>query len=111
MGVLLVTTNAKAACGDPRSLKTAVRVKLPFLEQVNPDAGSNSIVGLWHVTYTADGQLFYEAFDEWHSDGTEFESANAVPNEGNVCVGVWKEVGTQNVHLSHIGWTFDTNGN
>jgi len=64
-------------------------------------AGSSSIVGLWHVTYTAQGQLSCEAFDMWHSDGTEVESANVPPTEGNFCMGVWKPVGSS-IQLNHV---------
>jgi len=38
---------------------------------------SGSIVGLWHVVYTAGGSVFNETFDQWHIDGTEFEKCLA----------------------------------
>jgi hypothetical protein len=86
---------------------------MPFLEDQGSGGSSSngSIVGLWHVTYTSGGQLFYEAFDEWHSDGTEFENANVPPTLGNVCFGVWRQTQAGAVELSHIGWSFDENGN
>jgi hypothetical protein len=66
---------------------------------------------LWHVTYTtSDNQPFQESFDAWHSDGTEEETANVNPIPGNFCVGVWKQVG-QEIHLHHVGWSFDNLGN
>lgn len=118
ISILLVATNAKAACGDPRAYKSTVVPKMPILAHLDSGAttehgnpNDNSIVGLWHVTYTAGGQLFYDAFDEWHADGTEFENANVPPIGGNVCVGVWTTRGKQNVRLNHIGWVFDSNGN
>lgn len=85
---------------------------LPFLAQPNTanESGERSIVGLWHVTYTSGGQLFYEAFDTWHSDGTEFENANLTPIEGNVCEGAWRATKTGTVLLNHVGWSFDANG-
>ena len=88
---------------------------LPLVAQVvsggqETTAGS-SIVGLWHVTYTTDGTLFYEAYDQWHSDHTEFENANLSPIESNVCMGVWKKVGPRTVQLNHVGWSFDGSGN
>jgi hypothetical protein len=70
-------------------------------------ATSDSIVGLWHVVYTAGGSVFNESLDQWHSDGTEFENAFLPVAGGNICFGVWKTVGTRTVRLHHIGWTYD----
>jgi hypothetical protein len=111
VGLLLAGTNAQAACADPRGPKGMPPHRMPFLKQADDPAGQHSIVGLWHVTYTTGGELFYEAFDEWHADGTELESADASPINGNVCVGVWKETASGSVKLNHIGWTFDDSGN
>ncbi len=112
VSMMLVTTTAQAACGSHVGTRSPIASKLWSL--ANPAGGQtndyNSIVGLWHVTYMADGQLFYEAFDLWHSDGTEMETANFSPIEGNVCIGVWKKVGPL-VHLNHVGWQFDGSGN
>ena len=104
---------AKASCGDPGKAKSGVATPMPFLTRANSgsDATNSSIVGLWHVTYTmSNGDVFYEAFDVWHSDGTELEVANLPPAAGNVCMGVWKKEG-QEIELDHIGWAFDMNGN
>jgi hypothetical protein len=68
---------------------------------------SDSIVGLWHVVYTTSaGAPFNESFDQWHSDGTEFENAFLPPDTGNICFGVWKTIAPRTVRLHHIGWTF-----
>jgi hypothetical protein len=113
IGLLFAAAGANAACGDPRGSKTGVVANLPFLAPAinNAESGGRSIVGLWHVTYTSGGQLFYEAFDMWHSDGTEFENANLTPIEGNVCEGAWRATKTGMVLLSHVGWSFDASGN
>ena len=110
--MFFTTTSANASCGDPGKAKSGVATHMPFLSQANAagDATNSSIVGLWHVTYTSGGELFYEAFAVWHSDGTEFEVANLPPAEGNVCMGVWKKEG-QTIELDHVGWAFDNNGN
>jgi len=106
-----------AACG--RQPGQAPSFALPWMQGVpgfntaaNGSARSyGSIVGLWHVTYTtSDNQLFQESFDTWHSDGTEAETANVNPIPGNFCVGVWKQVGSE-LHLHHVGWSFDNVGN
>lgn len=114
IGILLATASAHADCGDPMGFKSGVAHKLPFLAHSNSDSGLNpnhSIVGLWHVTYTSGGALFYEAFDMWHADGTEFENANVAPATGNICLGVWRQSDDGTVRLNHIGWMFDALGN
>ena len=115
LSVLFTSVGARAACGDPRAFGLFGAPKMPFLAQmtggVSAAGSSNSIVGLWHVSYESGGELFYEAFDQWHPDGTEFENAYAIPTEGNVCEGVWKQVGSRTVRLNHIGWNFDASGN
>jgi hypothetical protein len=111
--ILFIASPASASCGDPGKAKSGVATQLPFLAPTNaiPNTPSGSIVGVWHVTYTmSDGEMFYEAFDIWHSDGTEFEVANLPPAAGNVCMGVWTKVGPA-IQLDHIGWAFDMNGN
>jgi len=112
LGLASVAINANAACSDPVHSRGSVALKLPFLAQAgNQGAGGPAtIVGLWHVTYTADGALFYEAYDQWHADGNEFENADLNPIEGNICMGVWKRVAPRTVHLNHIGWSFDNTG-
>ena len=76
-----------------------------------------TIVGLWHVNFTANydenfppgGPFpptpfpFVESFKTWHADGTEFENAFVPPAGGNICYGVWKDLGKGTVKLHHIG--------
>lgn len=113
-GMVLTPAIAHADCSDPRTLKFGLPQKLQMMEApketANEAAVRNSIVGLWHVIYTSQGQLFLETFDTWHADGTEFETANAAPALGSVCVGVWKQVGRHTVKLFHIGWNFNSDG-
>ena len=86
-------------------------VKYPLLEH-DGAVGPDSIVGLWHVVYTTtSGAPFGVSFKEWHSDGTEFENIDHSAVIGNVCFGVWKQVGFRTVRLHHTGWTFDGSGN
>jgi hypothetical protein len=66
---------------------------------------------LWHVRYTAsDGSPFLESFKTWHADRTEFENAFLPATGGNVCFGVWKEVGHLTVKLHHVGLMFNPDG-
>lgn len=68
------------------------------------------IVGLWHVVHNdPDGNLLFESFEQWHSDGTEFEFANIPPATGDICMGAWQQNGAS-AHLWHTGWTFNPDG-
>jgi hypothetical protein len=109
--LIFATAAANASCATGIGSKSPI--KLPMLGQLGNALGddfapssSESIVGLWHVVYTSGGQTFNESFDEWHSDGTEFENVYLAPDVGNICFGVWKPVGLRTVRLHHIGWSF-----
>jgi len=67
--------------------------------------GAPPIVGLWDVHYTSyiAGPLF-ETYDQWHSDGLEFEVNQIFP--GAVCQGTWKQMGARTVQLFHVGFTY-----
>jgi hypothetical protein len=109
--LVFTAASARAGCGNLSGLGSRTSIKLPMLAQAESDesasATSDSIVGLWHVVYTAGGSVFNESLDQWHSDGTEFENAFLPVAGGNICFGVWKTVGTRTVRLHHIGWTYD----
>jgi len=109
---MFLTAAANASCFDRgRGPSPALAHGLAAKPAASSSSANGSIVGLWQVTYTAsDNQPFQESFDMWHRDGTELESANVNPIGGNICVGVWKQVGSQ-IHLHHVGWAFDSAGN
>lgn len=76
-----------------------------------PERGSNaSIVGLWKTTFTSGGQVVDQAFEIFHSDGTEMMVDTAPPASDNVCVGVWALATSLGVKLNHPSWTFDDKG-
>jgi len=108
-GMMLGAARANAMCGTLTGMGSKSPIKLPMMAQAEGNgfssAASESIVGLWHVIYTSGGQLFNDTFDMWHSDGTEFEAAFLPPEAGNICYGVWKQVGGT-VKLHHVGWLF-----
>jgi hypothetical protein len=112
LGLAFLTTTANASCADHgRGASPALPRGLMAKLAASPSAASGTIVGLWDVTYTtSDNQLFQESFETWHGDGTELDMANINPIEGNVCLGVWKQVGSE-IHLHHVGWGFDNFGN
>lgn len=86
------------------------RVHLPPASKAN-DLGAPTVVGMWHVVYTTDGQAVGEGFDTYSADGTETLVDNENPATDNVCTGVWVQTGPLTYKLTHPSWNFDTNGN
>ena len=74
---------------------------------VQADDG-NTIVGLWRVHYFHGTDELFQTFDQWHSDGQEFEVAQFAP--GAMCQGTWREMPRNGVKLFHVGWNFDETG-
>lgn len=128
LGLLFTASGAKAAgCALP--YKTGATLPIPFVSPHEDDQqggedsnGPAPIVGLWHLNYTAESESgapifppapfpFLESFKTWHADGTEFENAFLPPTGGNICFGVWKDLGHGTVKLHHIGLMFDSTGN
>jgi hypothetical protein len=70
--------------------------------------GNPSIVGLWRVHYFENGAQVFQSFDQWHSDGQEFEVVNIF---GLSCQGVFRQREDGSVQLFHVGWNYDANGN
>ena len=71
--------------------------------------GQPSIVGLWSVVFVSTvGGPTIPTYDQWHSDGNEFEAAGFFP--GAVCQGTYKQKRDGTIHLYHVSWTFDSNG-
>ncbi|MGB7437400.1 MAG: hypothetical protein WBR26_09865 [Candidatus Acidiferrum sp.] len=124
LGLLFTAASAKAGCGIP--FKAAAAPPIPFVSVHADDDWheQGSIVGLWHVIYTGtyDNNFppggpyppipfqFLESFKTWHADGNEFENAFLPPTGGNICFGVWKDLGDHRVKLHHIGLMFAPDG-
>jgi hypothetical protein len=115
----LIAARPVYACPTDKKSAGLVRAEFPEarltsaaarpLANPNDDDG---IVGLWHtILYFGNGpEIFDESFEQWHSDGTELNLDNAVPPAlGNVCMGVWKQVG-KTIKLRHVAWNFNANG-
>lgn len=111
-----VPTDALAAsCGrtpyasGPHALQLAAHPSAATLGSASADDfRRKSIVGLWHVVYTSGGVTAWEAFDQWHADGNEFEAADL--QIGSMCQGTWVITGRGTVRLFHVGWNFDPTG-
>jgi hypothetical protein len=131
LALLVTASDAKAAGCGVLPYKTAAAPSIPFVSPHGDDRqegedsnGPASIVGLWHVIYTATSDTpgpipvppappsfqYVETFKMWHADGIEFENA-IVPPAGGICYGVWKDIGDGSVKLHHIGLMFDSSGN
>jgi hypothetical protein len=132
-GLLFAATEAKADCGAAGKLVPAPRIRFVNASASAPlnHAGDEdsrepaTIVGLWHVIYTAtystSGPLpvpivppgsfqLVQSYKAWHADGTEWENAFLPPSGGNVCFGVWKQLDNGTVKLHHIGLMFAPDG-
>ena len=127
LGLLSAASGAKAGgCAVPS--KTGTTSSIPFVSPSGPDHqdGDKSdepgaIVGLWHVNYTAETESgapifppvpfpFAESFKMWHADGIEFDNVFKPPAGGNICYGVWKDIGDGIVKQHHIGLMFGSDG-
>jgi len=84
-----------------------------FLRVSNEIGGDTAIVGMWQVTFISDGVapnavpagvMIDFGTVQWHGDGTEFMiSGGRPPSTGDVCMGVWKQIGPFTYKLHHIG--------
>ena len=124
LGLLFTAAGARASCSVP--YKAGAFRAIPFVSPHADGAWNEhaTIVGLWHVLYTATNDdnfppggpipptpfPFLESFKTWHGDGTEFENAFLPPSGGNICFGVWKDLGDHRVKLHHIGLMFASDG-
>jgi hypothetical protein len=72
--------------------------------------GSGSVVGMWHGVLRigdANGLVFDEFLQHFHSDGTELILSNGFPPAlGNVCIGIWKRTGPGAYKIKHMTWNW-----
>lgn len=107
---IIVSGGAAQASCFAAARAPAIRLPpLPALPAAAPTAAP-SIVGMWQVVHSANGQVVNQAFEQWHSDGTEFEFADFAPATGDICMGTWSKTSTGGIKLYHTGWTFDATG-
>lgn len=112
---------ASAVCANPFLKAHVSKQSWDGLRGMSPNLLLTSedgpgMVGLWHVAFIAegngpglppDGTQVDSALSEWHSDGTEETLDSRPPATGDVCYGVWKEVGERCYKLNHFGIAFD----
>lgn len=87
-------------------------VRTAFDDDRDPEP---SIVGMWHVIFTAQtqngeripgtgGAVIDNSVVVWHSDGTEIMNSSRSAQDGNFCLGVWERTGKRTYLLNHIPW-------
>lgn len=126
-GLLMTASQAAANCVDPGKPGAAALafmrpgLTLPAVPQGNGNGGGPAtIVGLWHVVYTAtfatagpipvpiippgppDSFQFIESMKMWHADGTEWEE-KIQPAPAGFCFGVWTRAPQDTIKLHHFG--------
>jgi len=73
---------------------------------------ADNIVGMWHVTFTAEGNdggppdntPIDNSIVTWHSDGTEIMNSGRPAQDGQFCMGVWKKTGRLKYKVNHFAW-------
>jgi hypothetical protein len=122
LGLALVIPNALAQCGLPTKIAKpanwssshigGVRLMRAAFQKQNDDNDEGpSIVGMWHVIFTAQtlngspvNFMLDNAVAVWHSDGTEIMNSSRPAQDGNFCLGVWAKTGKLKYYLNHIPW-------
>src|SRR4030081_966355 len=108
--VVGLSASALASCGDSLSAMAAQAASVqsqsrpiqPNSEPTGDQPGKSTIVGLWHIQFTAGGQTIQEAYQLWNAGGTEVHNPNVDPRSGNVCLGVWKHGSHGTYKLAHL---------
>lgn len=120
--VSAMASGALAQCGlptksiRPMSWQPKYGAAQPSLVRVgfeDRDEHEPSIVGMWHVIFTAQtsngetipgGSVIDNAVVVWHSDGTEIMNSLRSAQDGNFCLGIWERTGKFSYYLNHIPW-------
>jgi hypothetical protein len=107
----LMSVSAHASCADLiGSPSQGMAHPLINLHQAQDerrfDTAEENVVGTWHVSYSADGVEYAQAFIQWHRDRTEWENINKPVLGGNICMGSWKPIDATHVSRNHYGWIF-----
>ena len=119
LSVTMLCAWASAACGDAN--KFGANLHRQSWQGSDPlQSGSllmiaddtDPIVGMWHVTFTAqgnpggppDGTPIDNALAIWHSDRTELMNSARPAQDGDFCMGVWKKTGNNTYKLNHFAW-------
>jgi hypothetical protein len=108
-----LVTEASAGCVSPPGLKAGAFHPIAWRETGEFGRGTlllvadqesvDRIVGFWRVKYLLpDGSVLDDAYQQWHSDGTEIHNAAGPAAQGNICLGTWKKTGKFHYTLNHF---------
>ncbi|MGA9509251.1 MAG: hypothetical protein WBV55_11595 [Candidatus Sulfotelmatobacter sp.] len=126
VGIILIgtilTAKANAACGGVGKSNAMLHSQSwqgsgsfhPGSLRLISDSEVDPIVGMWHVTFTAEGNTGPDAPPDntpidnalvvWHSDKTEIMNSARPPQDGDFCMGVWEKTGKSTYKLNHFAW-------
>lgn len=117
----LLTGTSFASCGDSKSklVPQAWDGQSGSFLPISASSSDDPIVGMWHVTFTAqgnemgppDGAVIDNALVVWHADGTEIMNSARPPQDGDFCLGVWKKIGKNSYKLNHFAWLANDTAN
>jgi hypothetical protein len=118
--VIPATPRALAECGLPaKTVKPtawhpqfSAHVMLAAIDNPFQREDGKSIVGMWHVIFTANTSMgksitpmvVDNTLVVWHNDGTEIMNSMRPPQDGNFCMGVWEQTGRGQYYLNHFAW-------
>lgn len=87
-------------------------IAMPAVYSLATTDGEGTVVGMWHAILrlgNANGPVFDEVLEHFHADGTELLISNGLPPAlGNVCIGVWKRIGSRTYKLKHMTWNWSS---
>jgi hypothetical protein len=118
---MMIVPSALAQCGlstklvKPANWNPQLRVAHVMraaLGGLDDDDDSPSIVGMWHVIFTAKtsngtaipNTMIDNSLVQWHSDKTEIMNSARPAQDGDFCLGVWAKTGRFTYHLNHFAW-------
>ena len=118
---MVIVPSALAQCGlstklvKPANWNPQLRVAHVMraaLGGLDDNDDSPSIVGMWHVIFTAKtsngtaipNTMIDNSLVQWHSDKTEIMNSARPAQDGDFCMGVWAKTGRFTYDLNHFAW-------
>jgi hypothetical protein len=106
----VLTLVGLAAAGLSMTLPASNAIADSYGDSDADRSSNRSVVGMWHVVLQLgdeSGPVYDEVFEHFHSDGTELLISNGLPPAiGNICIGVWRQVGRRTYTLRHMTWNW-----
>ena len=118
-----LTPLPKRLLPGPLHPSASFRPAAPSAASPSGSASDNhrSIVGMWHVTFSSDGNdaappfipdgaTLDDGYAQWHTDGTEIMNSSRDPATSNFCLGVWQSEDGRSYKLNHFALSWDNTG-